>query len=218
MDFIFDPSLVLYLPLYELDGASFKSRDAYGHLCTLTGAVWRPNGHYFDGTDDYINCGHPPAFDITQAITLEAWIRFTTAKHAGIIAKFLTPTAKAKYCFTFNEIDDGTVGMYISENGTGTDGVASAVTVNDGHWHHCVGIFDGDYLRVFVDGELSNSKDTTLAAIFDKPDMEVWIGNYDEGNDTRWFNGDIGEVRIYNRALTPQEIQRNYLATKWRYC
>jgi len=32
-----------------------------------------------------------------------------------------------------------------------------------------------------------------------------------------FWNGTIGEVFIYNRLLTPQEIQRNYLITKWKY-
>ena len=58
MDFIFDPSLVLYLPLYQPDGASFASRDAYGHLCTVTGALWTPQGRTFDGADDIIDLGN----------------------------------------------------------------------------------------------------------------------------------------------------------------
>ena len=55
MDFIFDPSLVLYLPLGQLDGTSFVSQDAYGHLCTVTGTVWGSRGRYFDGADDLVN-------------------------------------------------------------------------------------------------------------------------------------------------------------------
>ena len=54
MNFIFDPSLVLYLPLHQRDGSSFMSKDAYGHVCTVTGAVWTPEGRLFDGVDDYI--------------------------------------------------------------------------------------------------------------------------------------------------------------------
>ena len=33
MDYIFDSSVALYLPLCELDGTSFQSKDAYGHMC-----------------------------------------------------------------------------------------------------------------------------------------------------------------------------------------
>ena len=72
MNFIFDPYLVLYLPLYELDGASFMSKDAYGHLCTVIGALWRPNGRYFDGIDDRIDLGIAL---LGNANTLEIWAR-----------------------------------------------------------------------------------------------------------------------------------------------
>ena len=42
------------------------------------------------------------------------------------------------------------------------------------------------------------------------------LGAISRGTAELW-NGLIDEVRIYNRALTPLEIQHNYLATKWRY-
>jgi len=77
MDFIFDPSLVLCLPLYERDGSSFPSRDTYGHLCTVTGALWRENGHYFGGLD-YLNCAQefsevkpPPGVTFDQGIATD---------------------------------------------------------------------------------------------------------------------------------------------------
>ncbi|MDY6835496.1 MAG: hypothetical protein SVY53_11925, partial [Chloroflexota bacterium] len=44
-----DPELRLLLPLRYLDGNSFMSRDAYGHLCTNNGTVWHLGGRSFDG-------------------------------------------------------------------------------------------------------------------------------------------------------------------------
>ena len=79
MDFIFDPSMVLYLPLYELDGASFMSKDAYGHLCTVTGALWTSQGRDFDGIDDSITL--PTAFDSLTDLTLEAWLLCNNAAY-----------------------------------------------------------------------------------------------------------------------------------------
>ena len=72
MNFIYDPSLVLYLPFYQLDGASFMSKDKHGYPCTVTGALWRPDGHYFDGTDDKIVVPDAASLDITTGITIEA--------------------------------------------------------------------------------------------------------------------------------------------------
>ena len=55
--FKLDPSLVLYLPLYELDGSSFRSRDAYGHLATVTGALWTPQGRTLMGQMTKLTAG-----------------------------------------------------------------------------------------------------------------------------------------------------------------
>src|SRR3972149_6505876 len=74
--FQYDPSCVLYLPLYELDGASFASRDAYGHLCTVTGATWGLQGRTFNGTSDWINCGTSSIL-VPPQITLEFWLYIT---------------------------------------------------------------------------------------------------------------------------------------------
>ena len=52
MEYIKDPSLILDLNLWEHDGSKFMSDDGYGHEYTRTGALWTPNGHYFDGVDD----------------------------------------------------------------------------------------------------------------------------------------------------------------------
>src|SRR4030042_2091010 len=78
MDSILDPSLVLYLPLPKLDGASFISGDACGHPIVNSGAFWTPRGRSFDGIDDLIDCGGSPAFD-SQQYTLTCWFRTTAS-------------------------------------------------------------------------------------------------------------------------------------------
>lgn len=73
-DFIRDSSLVLYLPLYELQGTSFLSKDTYGHTCTVTGTTLTPTGRSFDGIDDNIEIAAHSALDIVDDITIEAWV------------------------------------------------------------------------------------------------------------------------------------------------
>ena len=70
-----DPSLRLYLPLYELDGQSFRSRDAYGHLCTVTGAKRGFNWWEFDGVDDVITIPHSSAH-LFSNVTVIAWVNY----------------------------------------------------------------------------------------------------------------------------------------------
>ena len=81
---IHDPSLVLDLPLYELDGASFMSKDTYGHLCTVTNTLWRLDGRHFAGAD-FINCGTGPSLAPSNALTIEGWFYIDPAGGMAIV-------------------------------------------------------------------------------------------------------------------------------------
>ncbi len=87
MDFMADMSLVLDLPLFGVGGASFISRDVYGHRFTATGTPWTSHGRDFDGVDDCLQCNDSPALDITESLTLEAWIKITLNGSGGLIHK-----------------------------------------------------------------------------------------------------------------------------------
>ena len=66
-EFIHDPSLVLYLPLYKHAGAVISDESHLGHLCTVTGALWRPNGRYFNGSTNKIEIpASAKQFDFTS--------------------------------------------------------------------------------------------------------------------------------------------------------
>ena len=209
-DFIFDPSLVLYLPLYQLDGSSFASRDAYGHLCTVTGAVWRPNGRYFDGTDDAIDIGNPTALRITGQITIEAWVKTpdNTRTWQGIVGKISGAGARS-YAIAFLTND---AEVRISPDGTATVASTHSNVISNDTWYHLVGVADGANVTAYLNA--GGATPAAVTSIFDSI-TDVRIGKTFAYYNA--FQGDIGEVRIYNRALTPLEIQHNYLATKWRY-
>jgi len=203
-DFIRDPSLVFDAPLYKLDGASFMSKDAYGHLCTVTGALWTPRARDFDGVDDEIIAPDHPALDIdtsaTGGLTLEAFIkRGETDSHGSTINKgrnygLAVSTANRIY-FGFY---DGAWREY-----------EGSVNIDTTSWHQIAVVFvDASKVNFYIDGVLDIARDTTFTS--SPVTNALTIGGTD-------FKGLYGEARVYNRALTPLEIQHNYLATKWRY-
>ena len=207
--FILDPSLVLYLPLYRLDGAFFMSKDAYGHLCTVTGATWGSQGRSFDGTDDYINCGDDTSFDITSAITVEAWIKTNVALLLQHIVGRDDGTNR-NYILVIQA--DGTPNWVLWVSNAAKERTGSLVTA--GTWYHLVGTYDGAQSILYTNAVAGSPLAVTGA--IDNDDVSLTMGSRAVSLD-RDFDGIIGEVRIYNRALTPLEIQNNYLATKWRY-
>lgn len=217
MDFIFDPSLVLYLPLYELDGASFVSKDAYERLCTVTGAMWTPQARYFDGTDDTIYT--PSSLSLNPGLSdfsLEAWVKAGTdvATWRKIIS--MDDAASDRYCLYINQ----TSGTFIAEmrlDGTSKP-ASSGVAVSDNQWHHLVGTFDRDgYIMCYIDGIQRGTplSISSLSAVGCNPNDNLTVGS--ARNSSQFFSGLIGEVRVYLRVLSPLEARRNYLATKWRY-
>ena len=213
MGFIFDPSLVLYLPLYKLGGASFQSKDAYGHLCTVTGALWRPDGRWFDGSDDEVSvtmvetiktCEFwwKPAAQITKASAAQGIVTFATTNDINIYIGGST-----------GSLVDET--MTIQQVAGGGPRTAIHDYTFEVQFYHIVWVWSvaddryNPYVNAVAQTPISSSGDVDLIT------TEVFkVGT---SGDTAFGNVTFGEVRLYSRSLTPQEIQRNYLATKWRY-
>ncbi len=212
MDFIFDPGLVLYLPLYKLDASSFMSRDGYGHLCTVTGALWRPSGRYFDGADDIIIATDSAAFRNLTEFTWEMWVYpEDTAGHRMLFTK-----AGKKYLQIRSDEFISLTIYAATTNGS----VFTTDTVTEDAWNHIVVTysFSGDKKgRIYLNGsECSYSTQNATEGALDADTADLCMGLWYTGG-LYDLKGVMGEVRIYNRALTPPEIQHNYLATKWRY-
>lgn len=211
MSFIFDPSLVLYLPLYALDGFSFASRDLHGHTGTVTGARWRPSGHYFDGSDDKINCGHSPVFDLAS-LSIWVWVCLWAAAPAnqweGIVDKNDAYSLR---------LDQDSTNVYGRFKVGGATRASNPYPLALKQWYNVVLSVDGartaGNIRLFANGEEVVAPADT-GGMLDTNANDLYIGTT---AGIYFINATIGEVAIYNRALSSPEIQCNYLATKWRY-
>lgn len=210
MDFIFDPSLVLYLPLYKLDGSSFMSEDAYGHLCAVTGAIWTPRGRSFDGLDDVINCGSSTVLNPNDPLTVGTWeIWINPVSPLSGATDFFRKGST--YEVGSSNLATGKFGMY-DFGGLGWLLTTNAY-VTATKWQHLAWVKSGISLHLYYNGDLKETK--TCSASWAATSDALSVG--DNAVSSASFGGISGEVRIYQRALTPQEIQHNYLATKWRY-
>ena len=93
---------------------------------------------------------------------------------------------------------------------TNLSSLPSTVSVNDGKWHLITGTRQGTTWSIYVDGVLSSSQTQGTGASINASgyDMSVGVG---PGNSSGYFNGSIDDVRVYDRALSPSEIQYLYL-------
>lgn len=75
-----------------------------------------------------------------------------------------------------------------------------------GEWVFVVGTWDGEIVRLYVNGKLK-AEDTYSGNLYQE-NYNFRIGRGETGS---YFYGIIDEVKIYTRALTPEEVKRMYM-------
>ena len=215
------PDIVTDGLIFAVDAGSTRSYPGTGTVATdlvgsktgtLTNGVGfnSSNGGSwdFDGTDDYINFG-VTGFDFgTGNFNVSCWIKttMTNASYTGVVSKYngpglwiqLTPTNK-----------------YVGFGWDGSTFLLSTTTpVNNGAWRHISCQRTGSTTaEIYVDGVLITSGVGSSASSDSTHQLD--IGRIDVSG--RYFDGDISNTMLYNKALTAAEISQNYNAQKNRF-
>lgn len=211
MEFVFDPSLVLYLPFYELDGASFKSRDTYGHLCSVTGALWRADGRYFDGADDKIVVPDHVGLRTTGSFTIGIWIYLNAiGSEYRLYSKDEAADPWEGVLFRVNS--GNTVDIILNGYGQAT----TTATLSAERWYCLMATIDeaSGLAEIDINGEPDvSAAGAQIPAL--SSTLDLAIGQGVRGGLV--LDGLIGELIVMTRAMTFSERQNYYLATRWRY-
>ncbi len=170
------------------------------------------NALILDGNNDYIIFRDILDFNISTSITLEAWVYPTVSTltySRPILGKYYTVGNRA-YQLNVDEgystfLGQGTFQFWVSSDGSTRDHVEAIGIPYT--WQQVVGIYNGSELFLYVNGELKDSKTTTIPYIYLTP-IPLKVGSNQNAN--RFFNGLIEEVAIWNRALSESEIQELY--------
>ena len=178
----------------------------------------------FDGADDYVEIG---AYGVNSVLnwgsgngTVGVWMK--SDDHQGtLIAMGAAGSGGKRYLIQYdnsgNKISfamDNDVTLKAA-NGSDTDGLT------DGKWHYVVGMRNGQYIYLYVDGVLDATTD--LGAGYGSVDYTsnggLYMGGIWHVGDTvgHIWGGSLALAHIYNRALSADEVSQNYNATKWRF-
>ncbi|MCP4452204.1 MAG: LamG domain-containing protein, partial [Planctomycetes bacterium] len=188
------------------DGTGTTATDSAGaNHATVEGPSSWVSGHVGDAIElngaltSYVNCGTSAALDITDALTLSAWVL------ASEPAESLRPiVGKGDHAYMLRHGSGETFDFFIFSSGAWHQISAAAPdSLHLNSWNHVAGTFDGSQLRLYINGVLSTSQD--YAGTISVAEHNVNIGRNSEVID-RVYRGSIDEVRIYNSALTDTEI------------
>lgn len=163
--------------------------------------IVRGNALEFDGTNQIVDMGNQAAFNITNNITLEAWVNISSAPaDQKIITKFGDIGGDDAYSFQLNN-GDPSIALNFP---TGWTFVSSGMTMNLNQWYHLAASYDGSVIRIYVNGVEMNAVAQTGAIDISASTFKLggWAG-------TQYFDGSMDEVRVWNVARSADEIREN---------
>ncbi|WP_414837421.1 LamG domain-containing protein [Candidatus Nanosalina sp. VS9-1] len=212
--------LKAYWPLDETSGSTaYDVRNGNngsvgdgGDSTVLGGTgILGSNCYSFDGNNDYVSVPQSESISAENSVSFSAWTlpQETQQAWAALVQRRLPdPTYYDAVLRAYN----GDRWEFAIYNGSEWKSARSPSSYSEGNWQHVTGVYDGATAYLYVNGELL---DTVSHGKLTGSINDVLIGRYDDyGSNNNFFSGKIQHVRIYDHALTPQEVQYLYSVGK----
>ncbi|MCP4710838.1 MAG: LamG domain-containing protein, partial [Planctomycetes bacterium] len=180
--------------------------DTITHSLSLSSAL------AFDGVDDYVAVPNSSSLDIgTNNLTLEAWVKLMKRPDqiTGTFAAIYDSTADS-YVIYEDKANNELRFKITDADGTAERPGIPGTRILTGTWHHIAGVYDGDAgtAKIYLDGTLIDTHTNVNLTGLVKSGQVASLGS--QAGISYFFNGSIDEVRIYNRALTTDEIKEQF--------
>ena len=193
--------LVSWLPLIG-DTKDRVTND----VATNNGATPVGDGYQFDGVDDYITL---PNLALSDS-TLMGWVNSkqassSTGSSAGTIIGYYGGGSNKYLLISI----DGSEFRWTIDDGTNSFAEVATSNFNINQWYHIAITYNSDGTTVaYLDSIVVGSLTSSTNVIFDSLPYNI------AKNGSVYFNGVVSNHRIYNRALTPEEIAQEYNSGK----
>jgi hypothetical protein len=181
-----------------------------------------PFASFLGNNSFYIEDKGKSSLNLTQ-FTLSAWFRTGEGIPSNDTTQYLItkggtgsdyPGENMNYGISFRNKDATIRGGFEDINGTNYS-VASHNPVNDTQWHYVAITFNGSDLIMYLDSKQIDIEDTegsvpdtTETHLLNTETRLLFIGGNVDDKD--FFIGDIDEVRLWDRALSAQEVKKAY--------
>jgi hypothetical protein len=205
-------SLVAAYSFAEGSGTTVADSSGNGNTATISNATWA-QGKYGGGlkftgaTNSFASIADVPALDLTNALTLEAWVNPSTLNSPD--SNWVAAVAKDHP----NSVNDISYALYAA-TGTSTPpaehllvgnsdiGASGTTKLTLNTWTFLSTTYDGSSMKVYVNGTLVRT--VTQSGSIAEVAAPLKLGGDWSGE---MFTGILDEVRVYNSALTQTQIQ-----------
>lgn len=169
------------------------------------------NALHFDGSDDHVSIAVESLLDrlqVSSELTLEAWV-YPTGEGSGTFGGTII-SKEGEYAL--GRARNGNVNFALANTTPGWVTTETSVQLKESEWSHIALTYNSanEEINLFLNGQLSETRSGTgYIADFHLEQYELQFGGRqldDEGSIDQRFEGAIDEVRIWEKALTEQEL------------
>jgi hypothetical protein len=179
---------------------------------TATNLTYNSNNTFsFNGTNSWLESPTSTVFD-SQTITMESWNKPTATSQSGFL--FEKGQVNTQYS-NFYDIS-GTFYFRIAGLTPLDLTFAAATYITAGQWNHIVCTYGAGIKTIYVNG-VQIIQQTGVTGTLATGNINQYIGKYGSAAINYPFNGQIGQSRVYNRALTASEVTQNFNAHRRGY-
>lgn len=164
------------------------------------------------GADDfgYVDFGNPTDLQtLTNKVTISVWMQRTLAIGTGpLINKWQSGNGFYIGTIVTNPNHPSGVERKVLWKISSTQIISNQPIPFNNDWHHIVCVYNGSELQVYQNGVFAGS--TPCTGNIPATTVNMLMGRQADGLSSERFSGSVDELRIYNRALRPDEIKTIY--------
>jgi hypothetical protein len=218
-------SAVGYWKFDEGYGTTANNLGSCGSPCngTLTsmdspatyGSGWTDKGKFekalnFDGANDYVDMGNPTAVQTTSDLTLSSWVYLSSnADNQDIIAK---RGLSSQWGYRLWVDSSGIPKIDVSSTGNVMATASASQTLSNNQWYHLVGTYSASQsaITIYVNGVQKGQTTSSVPHVLQNSTANLNVGREAGGVTPNYVKGSLDEVKLYNYALSADEVKVDY--------
>jgi hypothetical protein len=202
---------------YPGSGTSLVDLSGNGLTGTISNLSYTNPAFTFNGTSSQVSIPDNAALEPgTGSWTIEVW--FKNAGSSGtVIGKYNNGGQSANISYALRLVGSNSIRADFSNGSTAQ--ITDNYTFTANTWVQMVYIWDktNNTIYTYSNGELKQTKAISISGAILNATTNLFLGSYNGGEYAQYFNGQMGIVRLYKKALNATEVLTNFNSNKTVY-
>ena len=207
---------------YPGTGTTINDLSGNGLNGTMSNLTYTSPYFTYNGTNSQISTADNALLEPgSGSWTMEVWVNQTAIGNDVVLGKFNNGGLTQNVGYSIRTTNNVYYAQFSSGGGSGASLYVNSTnyTGTTGTWSQLVYVFTNGAtktLQTFANGSSIGTVSHSLASIVNTT-TPLYIGSYNGGEYAQWYDGKIGIVRLYNKALSSSEVLQNYNGAVTKY-